>query len=176
MFTSVFSYFSQPETISVSTPLNFITSKTGIQYRGSCQLVKGRCEVEINQMITDPTNIQTFCNNITNYDLVKIENKNTIQNGKFVIVSQNVESNAFVDFLIIMEKGIPIPTPVKEEPPKPALPISDLHRELLQRISIRPIKNEIEPIVVKKKEKTDFRKELVSKKNAIMNKRKLDRT
>jgi hypothetical protein len=177
----IYNLFSKTEAVFPDNiPVNYVTPKTGVQYRGSCQLIKGRSEINMGQIMSNPANIQIFYNNITNWDLIRIEDKNTLSSGKFVIISQNLESSAIVDWLVIIERGSPIEIPKNkvEEEVKKERPMTDLHKELLQRLNRRaldnkPIDLEIKP---KKKEKTNFRKELLIKKQVIMNKRKLDRT
>ena len=191
MFTGLFSYLSKTEavpTVTVPAAVNYVTPKTGVQYRGSCQLINGRAEIDMGQIMQNPANIQIFYNNITNWDLIRIEDKNTLTTGKFVIISQNLESIATVDWLVIFERSVVVSIPeikIIEPEEKKAMPMSALHMELVQRLNRRALENKVsDPIPAfdtsvksksKKKEKTDFRKELLVKKQAIMNKRKLER-
>lgn len=195
MFNTIYTYLYKtdestniPDTISPQSG-----SKPGVpaprlesQYRGISQLVNGRVDVEFATVAKNP---QVFLNNSSNWDLIRIENRNTLLTGKFTVVSNNNASDAIVDWLVITERNLPrtqrSPTPVDggsvEIPnvPKMQKPIvtntqRDLLTELLQKINTKTIENkpieEPQEKKLKKRQKTDFEKELQKKKNVIMRK------
>lgn len=81
-------------------------------YRGQVKLINGKAGVDIDtsSKMTDTTfsklakNIQVHLTNRDNWDLVKVQNYDTLQSGKFTIISNNEQSNATIDWLIIAER------------------------------------------------------------------------
>ena len=86
--------------------------KADLIYKGTVQLVNGKADVDldITSNMTATTfskltkNSQVYLTNRTNPDWVKVEDYNTLSTGKFVIVSNDSESNATIDWLVIAER------------------------------------------------------------------------
>jgi hypothetical protein len=185
MFTNIYSYFSRTEDTTkpvqeevksdLSTQYNSVPQQ---QYRGICKLINGKAEIEFSTEVKNP---QVFLTNSSNWDLVRVENRETLTNGKFTIISNNLTSNAIVDWLVITDKTLKKiePEPVKVEEVKVEKSAvnnvqSDLLRELLQKMNTKTLENKPLPEIPekKKKEKSKFEKDLQERKNIIMNKKK----
>lgn len=157
------------------------------QYRGICQLANGRADVDF---ATGAKNPQVFLNNRSNAEWVHLENYETLLTGKFTIISNNNESNAIVDWLVIADRSLhttrkpivlgepEIKIQVTEETePKMKKPViteaqKNLLQEMLRKVNTKTIEHKVtidEP-KTKKKEKTEFQKELKKKRNVIMRK------
>jgi hypothetical protein len=176
----IYNYFSKPE----DAPMQKDT-KTGppiqrleTQYRGVCQLVNGRADIEFAGAVK---NAQVFLQNTSNWDLVRIEDRNTLITGKFTIISNNNESTASVDWLAITDRTLntrpqrPVAQEeikeIKKQKPAVSAAQKDLLTELLQRVNTKAIENRsVEEPQPKKKEETDFQKELKKKRKVIMRK------
>ena len=80
--------------------------------RGTVQLVNGRADVDIDASLkmTNMTfanltkNAEAYLTNKITWDLVKVENHELLSTGKFTIISNNVESNTIVNWLVIAER------------------------------------------------------------------------
>ena len=85
-----------------------------LMYRGTVRLVNGRAEVDVDSSskMTDTTfanltkNVQAYITvrSNPNKNLIEIENYDVLSTGKFAIISDNNESNATVDWLVIAER------------------------------------------------------------------------
>jgi hypothetical protein len=83
-------------------------------YRGKIQLVDGKADVDIDlsSRMVDTTfskltkNIQVYLTNRNNWDLVKVQDYETLPSGKFTIISNNDQSNATIDWLVIAERNM----------------------------------------------------------------------
>ena len=81
-------------------------------YRGSVQLINGKACVDIDlaSKMVDTTfsklvkNIQVYLTNRSNWDLIKVEDYDALPSGKFTIISNNEQSNAIIDWLVIAER------------------------------------------------------------------------
>lgn len=50
------------------------------------------------------TSPQVYITNRTTWDLIKIDNYDVLSSGKFTIISNNIQSNPVVDWLVIAER------------------------------------------------------------------------
>ena len=86
--------------------------RADLMYRGTVQLVNGRANVDIDatSKMTNGTfmalakNVEAYLTNKLNWDLVRVENHELLSTGKFTIISNNIESNTLVNWLIIAER------------------------------------------------------------------------
>ena len=81
-------------------------------YRGLVTLTNGQAEVNIDEsskmsqgtfsaLVENP---QIYLSNTTNWDLVKVLDKSTLITGKFIIVSNNNQSTAEIDWFVIAKR------------------------------------------------------------------------
>ena len=88
--------------------------RANLIYQGTTQLVNGKFEVDIDAAsnMTATTfaklikNAQVYLTNKTNWDLIKVEDYGVLPSGKFTIISNNLTSNAIVDWLVVAERNI----------------------------------------------------------------------
>lgn len=86
--------------------------KAKLIYNGTVQLTNGRADIniDITSGMTDTTfeyltkNALVYLTNGSNWDLIKVENVDVLPTGKFTIISNNTESNAIVNWLVIAER------------------------------------------------------------------------
>lgn len=81
-------------------------------YRGTSQLVNGQVHIDIDLASNMTTgtfskltrNHQVFLTNKTNWDLVKVEDYSILPFGIFTIISNNPESTAVIDWMVVAER------------------------------------------------------------------------
>ena len=110
--------------------------KPRLMYEGTIQLINGKVDVDIDATanMTDgtfeklTTNARIHLTNTSNWDMVKIENRDVLLTGKFTIISNNIESNAIVDWLVIADRnGIDIDIEID----KPEVGQIEEHQEII---------------------------------------------
>ena len=87
--------------------------KPDLIYRGTVQLVKGKINIDIDSItgMTDTAfsklikNPQIHLTNRSNPEWIHLDNYEALATGKFTIISNNNESNAIVDWLVIAERN-----------------------------------------------------------------------
>jgi hypothetical protein len=86
--------------------------KPDLIYRGTTQLVNGQVHINIDLVsnMTQGTfskltrNHQVFLTNKTNWDLIKVEDYNVLPTGIFTIISNNLDSAAVIDWMVVAER------------------------------------------------------------------------
>ena len=100
--------------------------RADLMYRGTVQLVNGKADVDIDasSKMTNTTfsalakNVDAYFTNNSNWDLVKVENRGLLSTGKFTIISNNLKSNAIINWLVIAERKLEEEMLVEIDKPK----------------------------------------------------------
>ena len=86
-----------------------------LMYKGKVQLNKGTAQVDIDLATNMHSGTfsalaedsQVYLTNNVNFDLVRTKDLSTVSSGKFEIISNNVDSSATIDWLVISRRKLP---------------------------------------------------------------------